>query len=121
MPRRTPGGRVKKDHRHSRRAPPAALDGRLPAGGEAPAGAGPAEVAQSTGPQPTAATRPGTPAPSARASLLAGVRRPARPGAPTLATDYAYVRSDLRRIGILAGSAFALEIILAFVIPMVSR
>ena len=33
--------------------------------------------------------------------------------------DYSYVRSDLKRIGILAGTFFVLLIALAFVIPLI--
>jgi hypothetical protein len=33
--------------------------------------------------------------------------------------DYTYVKNDLKRIGILAGSFFALLIILAFVMPYI--
>lgn len=48
----------------------------------------------------------------------------ARPSAsrlaePTFTPDYSYVRNDLRRIGILAGSIFAVLIILAFVLPLI--
>jgi hypothetical protein len=35
---------------------------------------------------------------------------------PTIITDYGYVAKDLRRIGILAGAAFAILIGLSFVI-----
>jgi hypothetical protein len=48
--------------------------------------------------------------------VLAGVRRPARHPVATIITDYSYVRSDLRRIGILAASAFAILIALSFVV-----
>lgn len=33
--------------------------------------------------------------------------------------DYSYVRSDLKRIGILAGSFFVLLIALAFIMPLI--
>jgi len=56
------------------------------------------------------------PTPAGRPSILAGVKRPARPAGPTIITDYSYVKSDLRRIGILAGAAFAVLIGLSFVI-----
>lgn len=35
------------------------------------------------------------------------------------APDYSYVRSDLKRVGILAGSMFAAMIILYFILPYI--
>ena len=35
--------------------------------------------------------------------------------------DYTYVKRDLRRIGILAGSIFLVLIALSFVLPMILR
>lgn len=35
--------------------------------------------------------------------------------------DYAYVRKDLKRIGILAGSFFALLIALSFIMPLILK
>lgn len=35
--------------------------------------------------------------------------------------DYTYVRSDLKRIGILAGSFFALLIALSFIMPLIIK
>jgi hypothetical protein len=52
----------------------------------------------------------------ARQSILAGVRRTARAAGPTIITDYSYVTKDLRRIGVLAGAAFAILIGLSFVV-----
>jgi len=37
----------------------------------------------------------------------------------TVAPDYPYVRKDLRRVGILAGSMFAGMIILAIILPFI--
>jgi hypothetical protein len=35
--------------------------------------------------------------------------------------DYTYVRSDLKRIGILAGSFFVLLIALSFIVPLIIK
>ncbi len=115
MPKRIPGGRVKKEGkgRHRVAAPPATRAVGRPAAtaGEPPRAQGPVAAAPSRAP-----VAPPSPPSVPRQSLLAGVRRPARPSAPTLVTDYAYVMADLRRIGILAARAFALLIALTFVI-----
>ncbi len=108
MPKRTPGGRVRKTTREKRRAAPVAAP-------PAEAAAGPALTARERA-EATHPVRAQTAAPVARPSLLAGVRRQARPNAPNLAVDYTYVMSDLRRIGILAGAAFLILIALTFVI-----
>ena len=42
--------------------------------------------------------------------------RPLGPSGPTIITDYAYVMTDLRRIGILAAVAFVVLLALSFVI-----
>ena len=108
MPKRSPGGRVKRTQKEKRRvATPVAA--RTPTAAAEPLA--PRERAEATQPARTApATGTG------RQSLLAGVRRPARSNAPSLVTDYAYVMSDLRRIGVLAGAAFVLLVALTFVI-----
>ncbi len=109
MSKRTPGGRAKKLSKEKRRvAPPTRVSAR---------GVGP--IDDSAQDEPTQAALPARAAPPAaptRQSLLAGVRRPARAAGPTLITDYGYVLSDLRRIGIVAAGAFALLIVLTFVI-----
>lgn len=35
--------------------------------------------------------------------------------------DYTYIKRDLRRIAVLAGSIFAVLIVLAFILPMVIK
>jgi hypothetical protein len=56
-------------------------------------------------------------APGAPVATPARTVTPARSGGPApLTFDYTYVYRDLRRIAILAGSAFAILIILSFVI-----
>ena len=40
---------------------------------------------------------------------------------PVAREDYSYVISDLKRIAVLAGSLFAIMIVLAFVLPYVIR
>ncbi|MBI2941562.1 MAG: hypothetical protein HYY04_14100 [Chloroflexi bacterium] len=62
--------------------------------------------------RPAPAPRP--PAATRSSSRLA-VRPSARPATP-IATDYRYVLSDLKRIGVLAALAFALLGTLSFVI-----
>lgn len=103
MPKRMPGGRVKRTGNKDRRR------GALPQ----PAEHATSPAASRPAPLPTA--RPAATA-APRQSLLAGVRRPARSSAPPLTTDYSYVYSDLKRIGIVGGGAFALLVALTFVI-----
>jgi hypothetical protein len=50
------------------------------------------------------------------ASPVARISRPARSSSLAAITDYSYVTSDLRRIGLLAGVAFAVLIGLTFVL-----
>lgn len=101
MPRRTPSGRVRRSHKEKRRAAPPTPAKAVPAADTTPSISTTARATSTT---------------LGRPSLLANVRRPARPTGPALVTDYAYVVSDLRRIGVLAGVAFALLIALTFVI-----
>lgn len=110
MPKRTPSGRMKKSARDRRPSP------RPVEAAEATASAAPATTAPTTpsrllgNPTRAAAGQP------SRQSVLSSVRRPARQSGPTLITDYAYVLSDLRRIGILAVVAVAILVGLTFVI-----
>jgi hypothetical protein len=52
-------------------------------------------------------------------------RRPssksATPAVVEFNPDYTYIKSDLKRIGVLAGSFFALLIILSFILPLFSK
>lgn len=61
------------------------------------------------------ASRPAT-ASQSRQSILASVKRPGRPSGQTIITDYSYVSADLKRIAVLAVGAFALMIVLSFVV-----
>ena len=110
MPKRTPGGRVKRSQAPKDRRRPAPAAERAPAERE-PLTA--RERAEATHPARAPAATSAAPA---RQSLLASVRRPGRQTGPTLVTDYAYVMADLRRIGILAAAAFAILVVLTFVI-----
>lgn len=106
MPKRLPGGKVKRGTKPARARVP---QRRFPtAGAEAPADAAPAPS-----PVPPAARRPVAPV---RQSLLNTVRRPAAKSGPTLVTDYSYVLADLKRIGIVSAGALAILITLSFVI-----
>jgi hypothetical protein len=87
-----------------------------------PARSGPAIPIGSTVPvvEPIAAPPPRAefaPAATARPRLAASrTYRPPRSSIAPLITDYRYVLTDLRRIGVLAGVAFAVLLALTFVI-----
>ena len=55
------------------------------------------------------------------AAQAAPRRRSGEGGRAAVREDYTYVRSDLRRIAILAGSLFAIMIVLSFVLPQIIR
>lgn len=104
--KRGTGGRAKRPV-HARRASIVREPGESTAASQLPSGS-PATSA--------APTRPQSPNVAPRPSMLAGVRRTTRASGPALVTDYNYVISDLKRIGILAGGAMVLLIGLTFVV-----
>ena len=51
-------------------------------------------------------------------------RRPSASATPAVVEfnpDYTHVKSDLKRIGMLAGIFFALLIILSFILPLITK
>jgi len=104
MPKRLPGGKVKRGTKPAR----ARTAQRPPAGSGAPE-----SPASSQSPASGPARR--APAP-VRQSLLSTVRRPAQKAGPALITDYSYVRADLKRIGVVSAGALVILVVLAFVI-----
>ena len=68
--------------------------------------------------QPVASGAPAAPAApaAARPAWSSGQRMAARSTGTIRSEDYRYIYSDLRRIGILAGSVFAILVVLSFVL-----
>ena len=88
-------------------APPSRPDKRKKKGAYRPT---PANLAQ-----PAASAAPAAPA-AARPAWSSGQRTATRSTGTIRAEDYRYIYSDLRRIGILAGSVFAVLVVLSFVL-----
>ncbi|MGQ9553298.1 MAG: hypothetical protein ACUVWR_04180 [Anaerolineae bacterium] len=70
---------------------------------------------QAAAPIPPVARGEGSSRPSATTSLQA-LAQTAKPTAPDLRAEYRYVIADLKRIGIVAASMFALLVVLAFIL-----
>jgi hypothetical protein len=112
MPKRLPSGKTKRSTRTvktpERRAVSPASGGESAQAASTPASA-PATVSQ----RPTQLRQT---APPPRQSLLNTTRRPAPKASPALVTDYGYVTADLKRIGVVSAAAFAILVVLSFVI-----
>jgi hypothetical protein len=106
MPKRLPGGKMKRGTKPARSRVP---QGRPPGAGAADADVTSTELAAAHAP----VRRPLAPA---RQSLLTTVRRPLQKSGPALATDYSYVMSDLKRIAVVSVGALVLLVVLSFVV-----
>ena len=108
MPKRLPSGKTKRNTKPAR--------ARVSQRPIAPAAATPDEAAPASPPVSSPSSAARRPAAPARQSLLNTVRRPAAKPGPTLTTDYSYVISDLKRIGVVSAGVVVILIALSFVI-----
>lgn len=109
MPKRLPSGKTKRGTRPARARVPQTRPSAVSA--EAPEVAEPAPA-----PVPAPARRPAAPARQSLLNSVSTARRPGPKAGPTLITDYSYVTSDLKRIGIVSAGAVVILVVLAFVI-----
>ncbi len=105
MPKRLPSGKTKRGTKPAR--------ARVPQRITSSAAQAPGETAPASSPATSPLRRPAEPV---RQSLLSTVRRPAAKAGPTLVTDYSYVLSDLKRIGVVSAGALVILVALSFVV-----